>query len=157
MVYGSLRLILFGILWACWIWMSVSFTSLGVFSTIISSNKSFVLFSLLLMEPSLCLMLSQRSLKLSSFNFFLIFIFCHSNWVISTTVSFRSLIQSSASSHLLLITSSAFVISVTVFLSSFDWLFFIFFCFFVDVLTPFMHSFPEFSKQLYVNYLELFI
>ena len=47
----------------------------------------------------------------------LIFKFCCFNWVISTTLSFRPLIHSSASSNLLLTPSSVFFISVIVFFS----------------------------------------
>ena len=58
-------------------------------------------------------MLSQRSLRLSSFLFTLFSLFC-SMAVISTILSSRSLICSSASVILLLIPSSVFFISLTV-------------------------------------------
>uniref|UniRef100_A0A8C6ASH8 Uncharacterized protein n=1 Tax=Monodon monoceros TaxID=40151 RepID=A0A8C6ASH8_MONMO len=61
----------------------------------------------------LCLMLSQRPLRLSSFLFILFSLFC-STAVNSTILSFRSLIRSSASVILLLIPSSVFFISVMV-------------------------------------------
>ena len=64
------------------------------------------------MQMLVCLMLSQRSLKLSSFlfiPFLLFFLF------ISTTLSCSSPIYSSVLSDLLLISSSVFFISVIVF------------------------------------------
>ena len=63
----------------------------------------------------MCLMLSQRSLKLSSFLFTLYSVFC-SAVVISTILSSSSLIHSSGSVILLLIPSSVFSISVIVLL-----------------------------------------
>ena len=65
----------------------------------------------------LCLMLSQRSLKLSSFLFILFSLF-RSAAVISTHLSSSSLIRSSASFILLLIPSSVFFISVIVLFNS---------------------------------------
>ena len=63
----------------------------------------------------MCLMLSQRSLKLFSFLFILYSVFC-SEVVISSILSSSSLIQSSSSVSLLLIPSSVFFISVIVLL-----------------------------------------
>ena len=71
-----------------------------------------------------CLILSQRSLKLISF-IYLFFAFCFSVWVISTILSSMSFMHYSVSPNLLLIPSSVFFITVIVFFSS-DWLFFIF-------------------------------
>ena len=59
------------------------------------------------------LVLSQRSLRLSSILFILFTLFCSSE-VISTILSSRSLIRSSASAILLLIPSRVFLISVIV-------------------------------------------
>ena len=70
-----------------------------------------------------CLMLSQRSLKLSFFKN--LFFFCCFDWVISNILSSSSLMHSSLLPHLLLIPSYEFFNSVVVFFSS-DWLFFIF-------------------------------
>ena len=59
----------------------------------------------------MCLMLSQRSIRLSWFRFSIFFLFC-SMAVISTILSFRSLICSSASVILLSISPYVFFISV---------------------------------------------
>ena len=68
---------LYGTLCTSWTWVAISFPMLGKFSTIISSNIFSGPYSL--SSPSetpkmpmlLCLMLSQRSLRLSSFLFIL--------------------------------------------------------------------------------------
>ena len=66
-------LIFFGTLCASWIYMSTSFTNLGVFSMISFSNKFSISYSLSspsstpTMQMSVRLMLSQRLLTLSSF------------------------------------------------------------------------------------------
>ena len=121
---------LFGALCASCTWMSVSFPRLGKFSAIISSNKSSV--------PS-CVsspsgthimwilghsMLSQRSLKLSSYKFFLFYCF---DWVISNILSSSSFMYYLLSPNLL-IPSSKFL-NLGVFFSS-DWFFayFLVFC-----------------------------
>ena len=65
-----------------------------------------------------CLMLSHRSLRLSSFFFFILFSIFYSIAVISTILSSRSLSHSYASIILLLIPSSVLLISVCLFLSS---------------------------------------
>ena len=67
------------------------------------------------------MMLSQRSLNHSHF----FFLFCYFDWVIFVILSSRPLINSYVSPSLLLISSSAIFISVTVFFS-FDWRIFIF-------------------------------
>ena len=59
----------------------------------------------------MCLILSQRSLRLSSVLFILFTLFC-SSVVISTALSFSSLICSSTSDVLLLIPSGVFLVSV---------------------------------------------
>ena len=72
-----LRFMLFGTLWVSWTWVAIFFPILWKFSTIISScifSCPFFLFSSsgTPMIPVLgCLILSQRSLRLSSFNSFL--------------------------------------------------------------------------------------
>ena len=105
-------LILLGAFCAFWTWMYVSFRRLGNFSAIISSNNSSSTFSLLLLGPHTMqmlvpLMLSQRSLKLSSFLFIIFSFFCSAS-VISTTLSSSSLIHSSVSFNVLLISSSVY-------------------------------------------------
>ena len=75
------------------------------------------LFLLFFWDPMIrmlvCLILSQRSLRLSSVLFVLFTLFCSSE-VISTILSSSSLICSSASDILLLIPSRVFLISVIV-------------------------------------------
>ncbi|KAF6327521.1 hypothetical protein mRhiFer1_008242 [Rhinolophus ferrumequinum] len=145
-------LILVGTLCTSWTCMLVSFIRLGKFSDIITSN----MFSIpcLLSSPSgipmmrmlLRLMLSQRSLRPSSL-FFILFSFCCSVWVISATLSSKSLIRSSASSSLLVIPSSEFLISVIVFFSS-NW-------FFVMISTSFfmfsLSSFVMISTSFFMS------
>ena len=105
------------ILYASWTWVNISYLMLGKFSTLISSNNFSGPFSFSsssetpLMQMLLHLMLSLRSLRLSSFLFLLFSLFC-SPEVISTILSSRSLIYSSASVILQLIPSSVFFISV---------------------------------------------
>ena len=78
-----------------------------------------------------CLMLSQRSLKLSSF-LKIIFSFCYSNWLSSTSLSSRPLICSSVLANLLLIPINVFLFQLLYFsgtLGSFLHFFFLFlFC-----------------------------
>ena len=64
-----------------------------------------------IIQMLVCLLLSQRSLKLSSVLFILFTLFCSSE-IISTILSSSSLIHSSASDILLLIPSGVFLISV---------------------------------------------
>ena len=98
--------ILYGALCISWTWVAISFPMLGKFSSIISSN--IFLGPLFLSCPSgnpimqmlVCIMLSQRSLRLSSFLFVLFSLFCYAA-VNSTIQSSRSLIHSSASVILL--------------------------------------------------------
>ena len=92
---------------------------LGKFSTIISSKIfSYTLFlsyssGTPIISMFLCLILFQRSLRLSSVLFILFTLFCSSG-VISTIISSSSLIRSSASNILLLIPFRVFLISVIV-------------------------------------------
>ena len=79
-----LGFILPGTLCASWTWLTISFPMFGKFSAIISSNIFSGPFSLYssgnpIIQMLLCLMLSQRSLRLSSFLFilFLYFVLWH--------------------------------------------------------------------------------
>ena len=103
--------------------MTVSFPMLGKFSAIISSNIFSGPFSpsppsgTRIMRMLVHLMLSQRSLRLSSFLYIPFSLFC-SAAVISTILSSGSLVHSSVSVILLLIPSSVFFISVIVLFTS---------------------------------------
>ena len=114
-----LGFILYGTLCASWIWLTVFFSMLGKFSTIISS-KIFLypfFFSSSSETPVILmlvhLILSQRSLRLSSVLFILFILFCSSEFI-SIILSSSSLICSSASDILLLIPSRVFLVSVIV-------------------------------------------
>ena len=69
--------ILYGILWVSWTWVVISFPILGNFSTLISSNIFSYSFSLHFGTPIIQmlvhLILSQRSLRLSSILFIFFF------------------------------------------------------------------------------------
>ena len=97
----------------------ISFSMLGKFSTTISSKTFSYLFFFSsssgtpIIQMLVHLILSQRSLRLSSVLFILFTLFCSSE-VISTILSSSSLIHSSASDILLLIPSRVFLISVIV-------------------------------------------
>ena len=114
-----LMFMLYGTLCTSWSWVDISFSMLGNFSTIISSNIFLdpFFFSSSCADPIIQmlvhLMLSQRSLKLSSILFILLSLFC-SLAVISIILSSSSLIHYSAFVILLLIPSSVFLISVIV-------------------------------------------
>ena len=116
-----LGFILYWTLYASWTWLTVSFSMLETFWNIISSNifSHHFFFSSFsethVIQMLLHLILSQRSLRLSSVLFIL---FTLSSEVISTILSFSSLIHSSASDILLLIPSREFLISVTVLFTS---------------------------------------
>ena len=112
-----LGFILYRTLCASWTWLTIFFSILGKFSTIISS-KIFsypFFFSSYSVTPIIrmlvCLIWSQRSLRQSSVLCILFTLFCSSE-VISTILSSRSLIRASASDILLLFPSG--VISVIV-------------------------------------------
>ena len=105
--------ILYRALCASWTWVTISFPILGKFFTIIFSNIfsdpfSFYSFSETPINQMLVhLMLSQESLRLSTFLFILFSLFC-SVKVISTSLSSSSFIHFSASFIVLLILSSVF-------------------------------------------------
>ena len=106
---------------ASWTWLTISFPMFGKFSAIISSN----IFSGPLSSPSgtpimqmlVYLMWSQRPQRLCSFLFLLFSIFC-SEAVISTILSSRSFIRSSAPAILLWIPYSVLCTSVCLFFNS---------------------------------------
>ena len=103
---------------ASWTWLTTSFSMLGKISTVISSKIfSYPFFFSSSGTPIIlmlvCLILSQRSLRLSSVLFILFTLFCSSK-VISTILSSSSLIRSSTSDILLLIPARVFLISVIV-------------------------------------------
>ena len=114
-----LGFILYGTLCASWTWLTTSFSMLGKFKTIISSKIfSYPLFfssssGTPIIQMLVHLILSQRSLRLSSVLFSLFTLFCSSK-VISTILYSSSLIHCSASDILLLIPSRVFLISVIV-------------------------------------------
>ena len=102
----------------CLLELTISFSMLGKFSTIISSNiSSYPFFFSSSGTPGIQklvhLIWSQRSLRLSSVLFILSTLFCSSE-VISTILSSSSLICYSASDIVLLIPSRVFSISVIV-------------------------------------------
>ena len=107
-----LEFILYETLCASWTWLTISFSMLGKFSTIVSSKFfSYPFFfsssGTHIVRMLVRLILSQRSLRLSSVLFILFSLFCSSQ-VISTILSSNSLICSSASDILLLIPSRVF-------------------------------------------------
>ena len=114
---GLFGFILFGILCASCIWISVSFFRFGKFSAIISPNTFSI--PLLLLEYLLYIdwhalyYLTSLLYCFHSFFFFSIWLpICCFNWVISIILSFRSLILSSALFILLSIAfSSTFVLA----------------------------------------------
>ena len=99
--------------------LTISFSMLGKFLTLISSKIfSYPLFfssssGTPIIQVLVCLILSQRSVRLSSVLFMLFTLFCSSE-LISTILSSNSLIRSSPSGILLLIPSRVFLISVIV-------------------------------------------
>ena len=111
--------ILYGTLCASWTLVAISFPMLGKFSTIICSNifsDPFFFSSSSgtpIIQMLVRLVLSKRSLRLSSILFILFCLFYFSA-VIYTILSSSSLIHSSASVILLLIPSRVFFISVIV-------------------------------------------
>ena len=118
-----LGFILYGTLCASWTWLTISFSVLGNFSTIISSKFYHILlfFSSSSGTPIIQILVhliwSQRSLRLSS-AFFILFTLFWSSEGISTILSSSSLICSSNSDILLLMPSRVFLISVIVLFAS---------------------------------------
>ena len=114
-----LGFILYETLCASWTSLSISFSILGTFSTIISSKFfSYPFFfssssGTPIVQILVHLILSQRSLKLFSVLFILFTVFCSSE-VISIILSSSLWIGSSASDILLLNSSRVFLISVIV-------------------------------------------
>ena len=92
-----LGFVLYGTLWTVWIWAAISFPILGNSSTVIFSSIftwPFLLSSssrIPMIRMLLHLMLSHRSLSLSSLLFTLFFSFLYSVLVISTILSSSSL------------------------------------------------------------------
>ena len=114
-----LGFILYGTLHDSWTCLTISFSMLGKFSAIISSQIfSYPFFfssssGTSIIQILVCLILSQRSLRLSSVLFILFPLFCPSE-VISTILSSSLLIHSSASDIVLLIPSAAAAAAVSV-------------------------------------------
>ena len=118
-----LGFILYKTLCVSWIWLAISFSILGKFSTIISS-KIFsypFFFSSSSGTPIIWMLVhligSHQSLRLSSV-LFILFTLCYPLEVISTILPSSSLIHSSASDILLLSPSRVFLISVIVLFGS---------------------------------------
>ena len=109
----------FGILWASWTCMSISFIRLGKFSFIIFSNKFSI--SCYCLSPSgapmiwmlECLKLSQRFLSLSSFFWILVSSFC-SGWMFISSFCSKSLIWVPVSFSSLLVPCVFFFISLRI-------------------------------------------
>ena len=120
--FGLLCMDLFGFPGLGWL-----FPMLGKFLTIISNIFSYPFFfsssGIFIIQVLVHLMLSHRSLRLSSFLFILFSLFFYAS-VISTILSSISLIRFSASVILLPVPSSIFVIPITVLFIA-DHLFFI--------------------------------
>jgi len=114
-----LGFILYGTLCTSWTWLTISFSMLGKFSTIISSKIfSYPFFfssssGIPLIQMFIHLIFSQRSLKVASVLFILFTLF-YSSEIISTILTFSSLVSYSVSDILLLIPSRVFLISVIV-------------------------------------------
>ena len=142
--------------------MYFSFPKLVKFSAIMSSNMFFATSSFSshsgtpIMRMLLCLMLSQRSLKLFPFFKILCSFFCLAKTV-STTLSSTLLICSYVSSNLLLIHSSLIFSSFIIFFIS-VWFFFIFSNSFLLLFSLCSSTFcPELFEHLYDHHHECFI
>ena len=112
-----LLLILMGVLCVSWIWMSIFFLSLDTFSNIISTNKFYAPFSISFSATHIVQMLFHLMESLSSLCLFscciILFRFCSASFFY-ITLSSMPIIHSSASSSLLYIAPTLFLISVSV-------------------------------------------
>ena len=131
---------LYGTLWTLWTCVTISFTRLGKFLVIISLNQFSIPSSLSspgipMMQMLLHFMLSKMFLKLSTF-FRILFSFCCSALVFFSTLSFKTLVQSSASCNLLFIPASVLFISdiaFHIFDGPFLWFLCLFSCYWVSL------------------------
>lgn len=159
---GSLRFIFLGSVSAFWVWMAASFRRLGKFSVIIYFSKLST-YSLCspsgtsVMPISICLMVSHKSLKLSSL-IFVLFSFHSSGWMSSSVQSLGLLTLSSTWSSLPLNPSMEFFSLVMVFFSSVI-LFGIFkyFLSLFKIFILFIHCSPDLCEHLYNHYFEFSI
>ena len=155
---GFFGFILFGALCASWAYVSISFTKIGKFSIIVSSNRFSIPCPLsspgtLTMQMLVCLMLSRKSLKLTFFSF------RYSSWVFSATLS------SSHRFNLLLHQIYCWILLVYfslqllyfLFLSFFLWFLYPFYAYYlsVEVLIELIHFPPKFIEHPYNHYFEL--
>ena len=158
-----LGFMLYGTLCSYWTWVRVSFPILEKFS---AYNLNYFLGPFVSFPSEtpirwmlVCLMLSQRFLRLSSFLFIVFSLFC-STAVISNHLFFRSLIHSSASFILLLIPSSVFFFSfhllycLSHFVCFSDLLFVKIFFYFLSL---WVHSSSEILDHLYCHCSEFFL
>ena len=112
-----LEFILYWTLCASWTWLTISFPMLGRFSTILSLKNCAVPFffssssGTSITQMLVCLILSQKCLKLSSI-IFILFPLLWWSVTISTILSSSSLCHSSASVSLLLFPSRVFLASL---------------------------------------------
>ena len=154
-----LGFILYETLCASWTWLTISFSMLGKFSTIIPSKIfSYPFFfssfsGTPIIQMLVLLILSQTSLRLPLVLFILFTLF-YSSEVISTFLSSSSLICSTASDILLSIPSRVFLISVIVLFVS-ACLFFNSSKFNIWVL-HFLHFAFKVFDHLYYHYSEFF-
>ena len=118
-----LGFILYGTRYTSWIWLTISFSMLGKFSTIISSKNFLISFLFLFFWDPYNLNVDAFDIVPKVSETILIsfqsFYFIHSSEVISTILSSSSLICSSASDILLLIPSKVLLISVMLFVCMF--------------------------------------
>ena len=161
-----LEFILYWTLCASWTWLTISFPMLGRFSTILSLKNCAVPFffssssGTSITQMLVCLILSQKCLKLSSM-IFILFPLLWWSATISTILSSSSLFHSSASVTLFLFPSRVFLFSVVVLLI-FVCLFFISSISLVIMLIVlvaswhFMHSVFKVLERLYHHYSEFF-
>ena len=161
-----------GTVCASWTWMAISFPMLGKFSTIISSNVFSGPFALSspsgtpIMRMLLCLMLSQRSLKVSSFLFILFFYSVPRQWIPPfclpghLSILLPQLFCHWFPSSVLFISVIVLFISVCLFFNSSRSLFFnssrSLLKHFLHLLSLCLHSFSEVLDHLHYHYSEFF-